>query len=122
MKILVIDDNLEQASSFATYATEKGHQVKVAKEVEQALKTVRDGFHPNVWLIDLLLKGPTRGSQLIRDLVSRPAIPPIVAITGMPLEAHNLPPGIRTLYKPMDPDDILDALEDAKEASWVDDS
>ena len=56
LKVLVVDDNRDVASSLATFLQLIGHEVRVAHDGEKALQLAEE-FHPQTMLLDLGMPG-----------------------------------------------------------------
>ena len=82
MKVLVVDDNQDAASSLSMLVELLGHEVKTAFDGVEALE-LASGFHPDVVLLDL---GMPRmdGYEACRRLRAQPwsAGTTVFAITG----------------------------------------
>ena len=57
-KILIIDDDRFLLDMYALKFTKSGHEVKTADSTETGLKLVRDGYAPDVILVDIIMPGP----------------------------------------------------------------
>lgn len=117
MKILVVDDSIGAASTFKLYAEALGHEVRMARDAVEALAVMREGFHPDAWLVDIHLRAAPDGSSFIRQMSSLPGR--FVAWTAYRGEDLDLPDGTPVIYKPAEPQELMAALEKAaaKEAT-----
>lgn len=55
--ILLIDDNKGLTTIYRTLLEEEGFQVAVASCGEEGLEVLRNGFHPQLILVDVLMPG-----------------------------------------------------------------
>lgn len=56
-KILFIDDDTFLLDMYSLKFSKAGYEVKVANSTELALKMLRDGFIPDVMLVDIVMPG-----------------------------------------------------------------
>jgi len=56
-KILFIDDDSFLLDMYSLKFTKAGYEVKVANSTELALKILRDGYLPDVMLVDIVMPG-----------------------------------------------------------------
>jgi DNA-binding response OmpR family regulator len=56
-KIMFVDDDSFLLDMYSMKFTKAGYDVKVANSTELALKILRDGYVPNVMLIDIVMPG-----------------------------------------------------------------
>ena len=56
-KILVVDDDTFLLDMYAVKFTKVGYEVKTADSTDTALKLLRDGYAPDVMLIDIVMPG-----------------------------------------------------------------
>ncbi len=125
MKVLILDDNKGFADSMARILNSRGHEALSLQSAEDALKVMRSGFRPDVWLVDMGVPD-MRGDAFIRSMtdswklqqdptVPMPPPPPVVAITGMSSmeDTGLLPDGTEVLHKPIDPEVLIARLEAA---------
>ena len=107
LRVLVIDDNLDQVHTLAFLLKDMGHQTEFAVNGNSALEAARR-FRPNVVLLDLGLPDMD-GSELCRRLRAEPGLEQvrIVVITGSThSDAHRrvVDAGCEELLvKPVDP-------------------
>src|ERR1700722_19270984 len=79
-RILVVDDNQDDADLLAVLLTEMGHECRATYSSEEAESVVLD-FEPHVWLLDLALPKKS-GLALGKDLRSRFPSCVLIAISG----------------------------------------
>jgi CheY-like chemotaxis protein len=89
-KVLIVDDNIDAASSLEMLLSIAKHEVRTAHDPEMALETL-DEFEPDVILLDIGLPGMD-GFQLAKLIRSRPAMAGVVmaALTGYGKEQDRL--------------------------------
>lgn len=81
MRILVVEDDADQAASVADFYQSLGHEVEVATNGPHALRQV-DVFGPDVVLIDIVLP-VFDGNLVAAEIRRRHAVPPrLFAMTG----------------------------------------
>jgi CheY-like chemotaxis protein len=76
-KILVIDDDSFLLDMYSLKFNKAGYDVKLANSTELALKLIRDGFVPDVMLVDIVMPGmdglefvaTIRGEKLVPDAI-----------------------------------------------------
>jgi CheY-like chemotaxis protein len=113
-RVLVVDDNVDAATSLGTLLRLHGQEVRVANDGAEALSVARE-FRPQVILLDI---GMPRmdGNEVVRRLREFPEFEKIliVALTGWGREsdeARTRAAGFdHHLVKPADPGAILDLL------------
>jgi len=117
-RILVVDDNRDQAESLGMLLEIFGHQVRIAYDGAQALE-IAETFKPQMVLLDIGLPGMS-GYDVARRMRENPALKSavLVAQTGWGEEAdrrRSAEAGIdRQLVKPVDIqvlEEILDGLK-----------
>lgn len=107
VRILVVDDNIDQVQTMALLLHEMGHEVRFAITGESALSEAR-GFMPDVVFVDLGLPD-MEGQDLCRQLCREPALrnTRLFAITGSGRQEdweNAIAAGCeRLLMKPVDP-------------------
>lgn len=81
--ILVVEDQVDNATLMAHLLGSRGYQVQVAHSAEQAVPLI-ENQQPDLILLDVILPGRS-GYELCRELKSNPAtrLVPIVMITGL---------------------------------------
>jgi CheY-like chemotaxis protein len=121
LRILLVDDNVDAASSFALLLELGGHQVAVAHESSAALETVRT-LSPEIAFIDIGLPG-TDGYQLAEMLRAHPGCEGtvFVALTGYGSDADKARASAagfdHHLTKPADADVVDRLLTNVSEAT-----
>ncbi len=109
-RVLVVDDNVDAASTLAEAVRLDGHEVRVAHDGPDALEQA-DGFAPEVVLLDIGLPGMD-GYEVVRLLRQRPQLRKtlMVALTGFGQESDReraLQAGFdEHLIKPVDLDTV----------------
>jgi two-component system CheB/CheR fusion protein len=117
-RVLVVDDNRDQAESLGMLLEIFGHQVRIAFDGNQALEIAQD-FKPQMVLLDIGLPGMS-GYELARRIREVPALEKtvLVAQTGWGEEAdrqRSAEAGIdRHLVKPVDIQVVEEILEAIK--------
>ncbi|HKA25159.1 MAG TPA: response regulator, partial [Candidatus Eisenbacteria bacterium] len=118
-RILVVDDNRDQAESLGMLLEIMGHQVRIAFDGNQAVE-IAEGFQPQMVLLDIGLPG-MNGYELAQRLRAMPTLKGalLVAQTGWGEDAdrqRSTEAGIdRHLVKPVDievVESLLDRLKD----------
>jgi DNA-binding response OmpR family regulator len=66
-KILLIDDDKFLLDMYALKFTKAGYEVKTADATDAALKMIREGYEPDVMLIDIVMPGMD-GLELVVNL------------------------------------------------------
>jgi CheY-like chemotaxis protein len=114
LRVLVIDDNRDQAQSLALLLRIQGHQADTAQDGPSADKAARAHL-PDVLLVDIGLQGQD-GYAVAKQL--RPLFaskPLLVALTGYGQETdrrRSREEGFDYhLVKPVEPDELLSLLE-----------
>jgi CheY-like chemotaxis protein len=82
LKVLVVDDNLDSASSLAQVLQLWGHDAKTAHDGQAAVQAAQD-YQPDVVLLDIGLPGMD-GYEVARVLRQKPSLAgmQLVALTG----------------------------------------
>ena len=118
LKVLIVDDNRDAASSLSTLVSLMGHEVRVAFEGEKALEIAED-FRPRTVLLDLGMPGMD-GYEVCRRLRALPwgRSLRIVAVTGWGQEEDrrkSAEAGFDShLVKPVSPETLVDLLGDLR--------
>lgn len=115
-RILIADDDEMDRVFLDSVLAPAGHKLFFAREGESALTAYRD-HDIDVVLADLVMPS-LGGLELIRELRNQDPGACIVAVSGAGEEklarARELG-AIETLQKPVDPEELLEALERAEE-------
>ena len=82
LRVLVVDDNVDTATSLALLLTESGHEVRTAHDGPTALEAALD-YRPDVALLDIGLPG-LDGFEVAKRIRQQPILQKVVlvAITG----------------------------------------
>ena len=124
LNILLADDNVDLAESFATFLQMEGHHVEIAMDGEAALKAATERV-PDAALLDIGMPG-RNGYDVARMLRSNSITKNIylVAITGWGQPADKAEADAAGfdlhLVKPVDPDELLKVLAKVFEATPAD--
>jgi PAS domain S-box-containing protein len=119
-RVLVVDDNVDAADSLAILLRLEGYQVEAVYSGEDALASAR-ADPPWVILLDLGMPG-VDGFEVARQLRRQPRLDKalMIAVTGWGSDSDRhaaAEAGFdRYLVKPVDPDALLDVLEEASDA------
>jgi len=114
--VLVVDDDRDICEVIKTILELHGYRVLTARDGADALAQLRAGVHPSVIILDLMMPG-MNGFQF-RDEQTRDAALrtiPVVVLTGDgKAEAKGIALGVEGLRKPVQLEDLLDALRRAR--------
>src|SRR5262249_26516978 len=111
-RVLLVEDNADNAAAIAELLRMHGHEVRVANSVAEGLRLGREGF--DVLVSDIGLPEGT-GRDLMRQLRERQA----VAVKGIALTGYGMSRDIaddedagftRHLTKPVEPAILLEAI------------
>jgi len=115
MNILIVDDEPDTLGLIQLTLETAGYQVQTALGAEPALNLIRQ-FTFDLLLLDIMMPGMS-GFDLVRNLQSRGAVPPVIFLTaknqpedfeeGRSLGAHDF------LIKPTTRGELLDAVRSA---------
>jgi CheY-like chemotaxis protein len=114
LRVLVVDDNHDNADTLGKLVSLWGHESKVAYDALTALKTA-SSFQPHVVLSDIGMPGMD-GYDLARQLRQRTDLPcpALIAISGYADEVHrqkSLEAGFESyLVKPANPQELRELL------------
>jgi CheY-like chemotaxis protein len=114
-RVLVVDDNVEATELLSLLIERRGHRVRVAHDVDEALRIAQD-FKPDVALLDIMIRCES-GYFLARELRALPELGHcrLVAMTGFSQPQHRRASeaaGLhRHLTKPIDAAELFDAIE-----------
>jgi CheY-like chemotaxis protein len=78
-KILFIDDDSFLLDMYSLKFSKAGYEVKVANSTDLALKLIRDGFTPDVMLVDVVMPGMD-GLELVATIRGEKLLPSTVII------------------------------------------
>jgi CheY-like chemotaxis protein len=107
-RVLVVDDDIDTAETFARLLSHWGHEARACYSGEEALVAAAL-FRPDAALVDLHLAGMT-GAALARALSPRPWL---VALTGLHpslIASADADLFDRLLYKPVEPEELRGVL------------
>ena len=114
-RVLIVDDSEEATVLLALLIERRGHQVRVAHDVDGALRVAKE-FQPDVALLDIMIRHES-GFFLARALRELPGLMDVrlIAMSGFDMERHR---GVseavgfgRQLSKPIDPTRLFEAIE-----------
>jgi CheY-like chemotaxis protein len=115
LRILVADDERDQAMTLALLLADEGHDVREVYRGSEVLRLVRD-FDPDVALIDIGMPGMT-GYDAAREIrqVLGGTRPLLVAVTGWKQSSDRILARLagfdHHLAKPFDPQALLAVIE-----------
>ncbi len=118
VRVVVVDDSVDTAESFAELLELKGHEVRAAHDGPTALDLCRS-FRPQVVFLDIGLPGMTgfEVAEQLRSGAGGAETPFLVAVTGYgqaTSRRRSSDAGFdRHLLKPIDLREVLDLLEQA---------
>lgn len=78
-KILFVDDDSFLLDMYSLKFTKAGYDVKIANSSELALKMIRDGYSPDIMLVDVVMPG-IDGLELVSTIKGEKLIPSAVII------------------------------------------
>ena len=114
-RVLVVEDSEEATQLISLLLERRGHRVRVAHDVDEALSVARE-FRPEVALLDIMIRCES-GFFLARELIDMPELKNcrLIAMTGFGFEQHreaSAAVGFRDqLSKPIDPVRLYQAIE-----------
>jgi len=114
-RVLIVDDSEEATQLLALLIGRRGHQVRVAHDVDGALRVAKE-FRPEVALLDIMIRHES-GFFLARELRELPGLEScrLIAMSGFALERHRKVSEAvgfrRQLSKPIDPTTLFEAIE-----------
>ena len=115
LRILVADDERDQAMTLALLLADEGHDVREVHRGSEVLRMVRD-FDPDVALIDIGMPGMT-GYDAAREIrqVLGGTRPLLVAVTGWKQSSDRILARLagfdHHLAKPFDPKELIALME-----------
>ena len=118
VRVVVVDDSVDTAESFAELLELKGHEVRAAHDGPSALELCRT-FRPDVVFLDIGLPGMTgyQVAERLRATEGGDETPLLVAVTGYGQAAsrqRSSEAGFdRHLLKPIDLREVLELLDEA---------
>lgn len=117
-RILIIDDDETIRSVFKRFLDGKGHDVVVAADGRQGLRLVEEA--PVDLVITDIMMPETDGLEVVMAIRGKEADIPVIAISGgmhaMPMDFLPMAKkfgACDVLYKPVELDDLLGAVEKA---------
>lgn len=83
-KLLVVDDDSDIRDSMQVILTEKGFEVKTAKNKVEALKTL-ENYKPELILMDVMMDSDQEGFEVVQELKNNPSLNhiPVILISGV---------------------------------------
>jgi CheY-like chemotaxis protein len=110
---MVVDDDEDILESYAVLLESFGYQVLTATNGEVALQRLRDGPHPALILLDLMM--PVMNGWVFREkLLADPALSsiPVIIFSGDHRALHEAPPpAVEAVFqKPVDLDVFIEAI------------
>ncbi len=114
-RVLIVDDDSASAELLALLIERRGHQVRIAYDVDEGLSVAHE-FKPNVALLDIMIRLES-GYFLAREIRAVPELAHcrLVAVTGFTQErlreASDAAGFHRHLTKPIDPAQLFHAIE-----------
>ncbi len=114
-RVLIVDDSVDSTDLLKMLVERRGHEARVAHDVDEALRVAAD-FQPDVALLDIMIRCES-GYFLARELRGLPGLGRcrLVAMTGFAQEQHRQASQAagfqRYLTKPIDPALLFDAIE-----------
>jgi CheY-like chemotaxis protein len=107
-RILVVDDEEAILYVFERYLSVAGYRVSVANNGRDAVRIAEAG-PVDLLITDFRMPG-MNGVEVIHALRNlQPGLPALV-ISGNPIEAGTMPPGVRFLSKPVSMSDLLNII------------
>ena len=82
-KILIIDDDAFILSMYVSKFQKSGHEVDTARSGGEALSKIKEGFAPNVILIDIVLPD-VNGLDFLSNLRSENLVPDAICVMFTP--------------------------------------
>jgi CheY-like chemotaxis protein len=114
-RILIIDDDEAIRRLFARFLEGKGYHVDCASNGREGLKML-EAEHPALVITDIMMP-ETDGLEVVMSVCGKEPPIPVIAISGgmnaMPMDFLPMAKKFgahKVLYKPVDLDDLLDAV------------
>jgi CheY-like chemotaxis protein len=107
-RILIVDDEEAILYVFERYLSVAGYRVAVAGNGRDAVRAGEAG-PVDLLITDFRMPG-MNGVEVIHSLRSLQPDLPALVISGNPIEAGTMPPGVRFLSKPVSMSDLLDII------------
>ena len=113
-RILIADDERLATMALEMFLSDAGYDVRTATSAE---KTVREGrtFRPDLLLVDYLLGGGQRGTDVARTLKNELPNLKVVVMTGLPsdrLDSTQDLNGYTVITKPIDLNHVARSVAD----------
>jgi CheY-like chemotaxis protein len=114
-RVLIVDDSEEATQLLALLIERRGHQVRVAHDVDGALLMAKE-FRPQVALLDIMIRCES-GFFLAREILELPGLNGcrLIAMSGFELDQYRKVSEAvgfrRQLSKPIDPTRLFEAIE-----------
>lgn len=111
LSVLLVDDDEALVEALTELLRDEGHVVEAYADGESALARLKDGFRPDVVLLDYLMPRMTGGEFLV-ELECQGIDLPVVLFTAMSASRVHVPTRnvIATIRKPFDLKRLLEAL------------
>jgi CheY-like chemotaxis protein len=113
--VLIVDDSEDIRDFYSMILLADGYRVRTASDGEEALRRVREQ-RPSAMIVDVMMPGMD-GFELLAHLRSElsPPLPPVIISSGFEVTAIEAKRrgASAFLAKPVDPDDLLLALDSA---------
>lgn len=111
-RVLVVEDDRTAREALHLWLAGHGSEVlSVASLGEALVRSLQQGFVPELILCDLRLEHGANGLATIAELRRRFGPVPAVLVTGDPVEAWDLPHDVALLRKPLHPRDLERVLQ-----------
>lgn len=118
IKLLIVDDNLNQCKTLKKILDEKGYQVATAVNSQEAIKLISETDFDLV-LMDLVLKGDKNGVEIFKEMKKvRPGVKAMLFTAYGPEEEMRLLMEGQVggmidefLRKPIEPGELIKAIE-----------
>lgn len=116
-KILVIDDEADVRTFLTTLLKRHGYETITAKDGVEGLSMARQE-RPDLVTLDLMMPNNS-GTDFYRKLIKDKELgqTPIIVVSGLPGRHLAVKEPAAVFDKPIDPDELLEAVEKALEQS-----